>query len=104
MAGGWNQRIPPGVARCTCAARRVHWAMLSPQMNQPCCTRSCCQARVSAVMCTREEVWALRGQAVNEGWTCPRCGEPIAAHWRGFECLDQSVKRLRAQKGANRVR
>lgn len=97
---GWNARIPEGVARCTCTERRRLWAMLSPQASAGCCTRSCCQARVSAVMCTRDEVLALRAQAMHQRWMCPRCGEPVTKHARNFECLDRSVMNVRAKKQA----
>lgn len=101
MSGGWNQRIPPGVARCTCATRRDLWARLRPEAGQPCCERSCCQARVSAVICTRDEVTSLRLRARYERWLCPRCGVPVEKHWHSFECVDQSVKALRAKKQAS---
>lgn len=101
MSGGWNQRIPPGVARCTCRPRRLLWAMLSPNASAGCCDRSCCQARVSAVMCTRDEVAALRLQAHREGWLCPRCGEPVARHWKGFLCVDARTQALREKKQAS---
>ena len=99
--GGWNQRIPPGVARCTCEVRRLRWAQLSPDAGNPCCGRSCCQAAHAAVVCTRDEVLALRSQAQGQRWTCPRCGEPVWKHTRNFDCVDQSVKALRAKKQAS---
>jgi hypothetical protein len=65
-----------------------------------CCYRECCREGPApvAIMATRQEVWALRGEAVGQGWVCPRCGEPVAAHWRGFECIDTLTRRIRAIK------
>lgn len=100
---GWNARIPAGVARCTCRARREWWARLAPEAQQGCCERSCCTATLSTIMATREEVHLLRGRAVTEGWRCPRCGEYVARHERNYSCLDEQTKRLRAQKQASRV-
>lgn len=103
-AGGWNQRVPPGVARCTCRARRADWAMLHPDAQRGCCERSCCTARLSVIIATREEIAQLRTQCYAGAWRCPRCGEPVSAHHHNFHCLDQSVKRLRAKKQASGVR
>lgn len=97
---GWNQRLPPGVTRCECAERRLWWARLSPEMRRGCCYRACClgDGPPVVIMASREEILALRQQALLEGWDCPRCGRPVARHQRNFECLDQSVTRRREQK------
>lgn len=95
---GWNAKIPEGVARCACRQRREWWAMLSPDAGQGCCGRSCCTAKVSVVMATREEIEALRKRAFTEQWMCPRCGAPLQRHQRNYQCLDARTKALRAKK------
>lgn len=94
--GGWNVPIPPGVVECHCGDRRVAWARLSLLAHQGCCSRPCCTAPKSAIMTTALEIHLLRAQAQREGWTCPRCGQPVAIHWRNFQCVDRSVSALRA--------
>lgn len=100
---GWNARTPPGVRRCECVLRREWWARLSPQMTQGCCGMACCQQGGPVlVTASRAELQQLRTLAAYEGWPCPRCGQPIAAHWRGFECVDQRTRALRAKKRSGR--
>jgi hypothetical protein len=96
--GGWNQPIPPGVVECHCGDRRIAWARLSLMASQGCCDRPCCTAKQSAIMTTALEVHLLRAQAQRERWTCPRCGHPVAIHWRNFQCIDRSVTALRERK------
>ena len=102
---GWNAGVPAGAVRCGCAPRREAWAQLDwAGAGTACCYRACCAVGAGpvAVMATRQEVWALRGEAVREGWRCPRCGEPVAAHARNYECLDALTRQIRAIKLARR--
>ncbi len=98
---GWNQRLPPGVLRCECAGRRFWWAQLSPAMRRGCCLRRCCleDGPPVVIMASREEILALRQRALLEGWDCPRCGAPVAAHQRNFACVDRQTIAVRARKG-----
>lgn len=100
--GGWNQRVPPGVARCACRDRRFYWAYLDKRAGQPCCSRPCCLAPHAAIVSTREEILALRRQIVAERWPCPRCGQPIALHQRNFECLDALTRAVRERRARYR--
>ena len=69
-----------------------------------CCYRECCAEGPApvAIMATRQEVWALRGEAVQRAWVCPRCGEPVARHARNYECVDELTRQVRAFKQARR--
>lgn len=100
---GWNAGAN-GAVRCSCATRMLYWANLDRRMGEPCCALPCCATGSGpvAIMATRDEVLRLRARAVRERWSCPRCGVPIAAHWRGFECLDRLVRQIRAFKQARR--
>jgi hypothetical protein len=97
---GWNQRLPPGVARCACRDRRFYWAHLDPRAGRPCCTAPCCRAPHAAIVSTRAQIVALRAQT--RDWPCPRCGQAIGLHQRNFECLDaltRAVRDFRARYG-----
>jgi hypothetical protein len=94
--GGWNQRIPPGVARCACHTRQLRWARLNARAGEPCCGAPCCRAPRAAIVSDRALIVALRAQCLRERWQCPRCGQPIAAHQRNFECLDALTRAVRA--------
>jgi hypothetical protein len=94
-AGGWNQRIPPGIVRCACRSRQLLWARLSARAGAPCCTRLCCQAPRAAIVTDRASILALRTQCLRERWVCPRCGQPVSLHQRNFECLDAPTRAIR---------
>jgi hypothetical protein len=96
--GGWNQRLGPGVARCTCRTRRLYWASLDPRAEYPCCGLPCCLAPHAAIVSTRDEILALRAQVLRRGLACARCGQAIALHHHNFECLDACTRAIRALK------
>lgn len=94
--GGWNRRIPPSVARCACPARQAWWARLNfENAGAPCCGAPCCRMAQAVIVSTREEITRLRAQCLHGDWRCPRCGEPVAAHQRNFECVDAHTRRFR---------
>ncbi len=83
---------PDGAVECACLIRRVAWARLDAEWAEPCCARECCtKPGKAAIMVSQTEMAKLRREVLRDDARCARCGEPVAAHQLGYECVGQDV-------------